>query len=361
MIKERKPSHHVREQHTGRAFQFHLKLSVLRPVPPMKQMIIIFLMDTVLFLVTGFCIVKRCNMETFTCKDGKTKIDACEQCDCVANCPDSSDEASCAPTLVDVTGKATGLLSSAANHQGNMSNVFCNSWKLQTNDRGFYIKLLFKKFSMSPNCMQNYVSLENAHFTDPTRTAECCKSLDSAVCRFGGTTSPPLSRTSTNWMTVKFLSETRESRFIAVWYNVNGLYPNGSIPSQDLTYAPIIELPTTKKNSPPSVTEPILAFILFALLLFALGSFIACKLGKRFIGPSCSFRHFIACVLRRPTPREAPSPSLSSEYRGLTAGIDDISLTGEESVRVTPGSLQAAYLGAYSDDEFRQGSTENII
>ena len=299
-------------------------------------------------------------MEKFTCKDGKTKIDACEQCDCVANCPDSSDEASCPPILVDVTGKATGLLSSPANHQGNTSTVFCK-WKLQTNDQGFYIKLLFKKFSMSPNCMQNYVTLENASFTDPTRTAECCKSVDGGVCRFGGTTSPPLSRTITNWMTVKFLSGTRESNFIAVWYNVNGLYPNGAIPSQDLTYAPIIELPTTKKYSIPSATSPILAFILFALLLFALGSFIACKLGKRFIGPSFSFRHFIACVLRRPIPREASSPSLSSEHRGLTARIDDISLTGEECVRVTPGNLQATYWGAYSDDEFRQGSTENIM
>ena len=327
----------------------------------MNQMII-FLMHTVLFLIIGFCVVKRCNVESFSCKDVKTKIDACKICDCVADCPDSSDEVSCAPTVVDVTGKATGLLSSPTNRQGNISTVFCNSWKLQTNDRGFYIKLLFIHFSLSPNCMQNYVSLENAKFTDPTRTAECCKNVDGGVCRFGGTTSPPLSRTLTNWMTVKFFSETRKSSFIAVWYNVNSVYPNGAIPKQDLTYAPMIELPTRKKKSLLSAaTEPILAFILFALLVFAIGSFIACKLGKHFLGPSCSFSHFIACVLRRPIPPQARSPSLSSEQRGLTARTDDISLSGEGSVRVIPGTLQATYLGADSDDDLRHGSTENMI
>jgi len=309
---------------------------------------------------TGFCVVKRCNVKTFSCKNG-AKIDACKQCDCVKDCSDASDEVSCAPALVDVTGEATGTLrASSRNRKPNEGLVTCSSWKLQTNDQDFYIKLLFKTFSMSPNCMKNYVLLENANFTAPTRTAlGCCENSDRDVCKFGGKTSPPLSRTRTNWMTVRFFSETNESYFEAVWYNVNRLFPSGAIPSQDSTYAPKIKLPRRKNYAVPKSTVPILAFVLFSLILFVVGSVIACKLGKRFLGPSCSFRHFFAWVLRRPIPPDARLALHAAEQRALTEDTDN-SFSGESSHRRTPGRLQATYLGDDSDDS-RDGSTENII
>ena len=316
-----------------------------------------------LFLFTGLCVVKDCNREIFSCKYGKTKIDACRQCDCVADCPDLSDESSCAPVLVDVTGKATGTLTSALknNRKTTAAHLTCSSWKLQTNDQEFYIKLLFKKFSMSANCNNNFVSLESANFTDTLRTAKCCEpssaSSSFGVCKFGGTTPPPLSRTATNWMTVMFFSSNNESTFTAVWYNVNNLYPDGLIPVEDPTFASRIKLPMRKKYTPQSAgTTPVLALVLFALLLFVLGCFISCKIGRRYLGLTCSFRHFVAWVLCRRSLHE--SLSSSSEHGDLT--LDMLAYRDEESARRTPGRLQATYLGDDSDDS-RDGSTDNMI
>lgn len=316
-----------------------------------------------LFLFTGLCVVKDCNKETFSCKYGKTKIDACRQCDCVADCPDLSDESSCAPVLVNVTGKATGYLTSTLknNLKTTASHSTCSSWKLQTDDQEFYIKLLFKKFSMSANCEKNFVSLENVNFTDSLRTAKCCEpgspSSSFGICKFGGTTSPPLSRTATNWMTVMFFSSNNESMFTAVWYNVNNLYPDGLIPVEDPTFDSRIQLPVRKHYAPQSAgTTPVLALVLFALLLFVLGCFVSCKIGRRYLGPTCSFRHFIAWVLCRRRLHE--SLSSSSEHGFLT--IDMSANRDEDSGRRTPGRLQATYLGDDSDDS-RDGSTDNMI
>ena len=302
--------------------------------------------------------MKRCNANTISCKNGDT-IDACKQCDCLPDCADSSDEASCAPTLVDVTGKATGILvAGSANSKPSTSSMNCHSWKLQTNDQGFYVKLLFKTFWMAPNCERNYVSLENANFTDPTRTAKCCKRTDQDVCKVGGSISPPLSRTVTNWMTVKFFSETNESFFTAVWYNVDKSFPNGLIPREDSTYSPTIKLPTTKKSPLPKPSAPVLALVLFALILFAIGLFLACKLGKRILGPKCSFRYCLACVLGRLIPQEGSSP-----YHSAEIPLEQRDLRGDTDSSFTedgPHRLQATYLRDDSDSSWH-GSSNNII
>lgn len=291
---------------------------------------------------TGVCVIKQCNSAKFSCKDGKTIIDACKQCDCIGHCPDLSDEASCAPIVIDVTGKATGILMSGTPHRRpNKSNRSCSSWKLQTNEQHFYIKLLFRSFSMSPNCPRNYVVLENVNFTDPTSTAQCCReSLEprSEVCRFGGTTAPPLSRSITNQMTIIFFSDTGESYFTALWFNVNALYPNRAIPKQDATYADRIKLHTPREKEPqPHEDSFILALILFILLLFSLGIFLGFKFGKRHAGPACSFRYFLNCITRRPIPPYLSALSLSEdpEHRRLTEDVE-MSFIGEEIARETP-------------------------
>lgn len=60
------------------------------------------------------------------------------------------DEVSCGPTVLDVTGKATGILTSTTINRQQASKTVDCTWKLVTEDPGFYIKLLFVNFSLSP-------------------------------------------------------------------------------------------------------------------------------------------------------------------------------------------------------------------
>lgn len=214
---------------------------------------------------------------------------------------------------------------STPNRNPNKPNTTCSSWTLETSDQGFYIKLLFERFSLSPNCTRNFVALQNVNFVDATGTAQCCgESRDTGeVCKFGGETPPPHSRSITNRMTVLFFSDTGNSSFNATWFNV---HRSGAISSEDATYAVTIKLQTTEKDK--LVREEsdsfTLALILFILLLFALCCFVGCKLGQRYLGPVCSCRHLVACILCRPIPAYFPPSSLSDgvERRSLTEEVD---------------------------------------
>lgn len=273
---------------------------------------------------TGLCVIKQCKLDTFSCKDGKTKIDACQQCDCIAHCSDLSDEAFCAPTIVDVTGKAKGTLMPSTPHRNpNKPNTTCSSWRLETDDQDFHIKLLFERFSLFPNCKRNFVALQNVDFVDPTGTAQCCGESRNTgrVCKFGGKTPPPLSLSRTNHMTVLFFSDTGYSSFTASWFNV---HRSRAISSEDATHAVTIKLRTTEKDKlVPESDSFTLALILFILLLFALSCFVGCKLGKRYLGPACSFRYLVACILCRPIPAYFHASALSDdlERRSLTEEV----------------------------------------
>lgn len=242
-----------------------------------------------------------------------------------------TDEVSCGPT--DVSGKATGILTSTTINRQQPSNTVDCTWKLFTNDPGFYIKLLFVNFSLSPNCENNFISLENVHFTDFGRTKKCCNSQSKDVCRFSGDSSPPLSRSVLHSMTIKFHSkDLSKSFFKAIWYNVNGLYPNGLVPQRDSTYAPRMVLPTPSQTTIAPDTPSILAFTVFALILFAVGVFIACKFAKRYLGLSCSLGDFWELVTCRWTSRPPSIPRRTpegpSEARGLMTDTDS-PFTGE--------------------------------
>lgn len=224
------------------------------------------------------------------------------------------DEVSCGPTVLDVTGKATGILTSTTINRQQPSKMVDCTWELVTEDPGFYIKLLFVNFSLSPNCTNNFISLENVRFTDVGKTKKCCNSQSEDVCMFSGKSSPPLSRSVSHSMTVKFHSkDLSKSFFKAVWYNVNRLYPNGLIPQRDPTYAPRIVLPTPSQTTIPPDTPSILAFTVFALILFAVGVFIACKFAKRYLGLSCSLRDLWELVTCRWTSRAPSTPRRTPE------------------------------------------------
>ena len=235
----------------------------------------------------------------------------------------------CAKTEeLDVTGNATGILTSATINPHPPSKTVYYIWKLITKDPGFYIKLLFVDFSLSPNCTNNFVSLENVKFTDFVRTKKCCNSQNEDVCKFGGDSSPPLSRSVSHSMTVKFYSkDLSKSFFKAIWYNVNGLYPNGLVPQRDPAYAPGIVLVTPPKKVIAPDTPSILAFTIFALILFAVGVFIACKFSKRYLGIDCSLGNCWALVTCRWTSRAPLTPRYSrdgpsTEARGLMTDTD---------------------------------------
>ncbi|XP_020607605.1 uncharacterized protein LOC110046258 [Orbicella faveolata] len=249
-----------------------------------------------------------------------------------------TDEVSCGPTVLNVTGRATGILTSTTINRHPPSKTVDCTWSLVTEDPGFYIKLLFVNFSLSPNCTNNFISLEKVNFTDFGRTKKCCNSQSENVCRFSGKSSPPLSRSVSHSMTVKFYSkDLSKSFFKAIWYNVNGLYPNGLVPQRDLTYAPRIVLPMPSQTTIAPDTPSVLAFTVFALILFAVGVFIACKFGKRYLGLSCSLGDCWALVTCRWTSRAPSIPYRTregpSEARGLMTDTDS-PLTGER-IRVS--------------------------
>lgn len=259
-----------------------------------------------------------------------------------------------------MTGKATGILTSAVFNQLPSNQTVNCTWTLSTKDPGFYIKLLFTKFDMSSDCTNNFISLENVAFTDRSRTPKCCKGRDEDedACKFGGKTSPPLSRSVYSSVTVKFYTKSpRKSHFEAMWYNVNGLFPNGSIPSKDSTYSPLIVLPTPKKNTHGSSDMPsVLALVTFALIVFAVSFVVSCKLGRRYLGPRCSFGYFRAWVSSRCT-RQAPSTPRrtvgSSDARGLMTDTDSPFSGGRVVIRVSDRS--------HSEEESNESSHDSSL
>ena len=240
---------------------------------------------------------------------------------------------SCGPTVLNVTGRATGILTSTIINRHPPGQIVDCTWNLFTEDPDFYIKLLFVNFSLSPNCTNNFISLENVTFTDFGRTKKCCNSPSKDLCRFSGESSPPLSRSVSHSMAIKFYSkDLSKSFFKAIWYNVNGLYPNGLVPQQDPTYAPRIVLSTPPQITIAPDTPSILAFTVFALILFGVGVFIACKIGKRYLGLSCSLWDFWSLVTCRWKSRAPSTPRRAreapSEARGLMTDTDS-PFTGE--------------------------------
>ena len=271
-----------------------------------------------------------------------------------------NNEVSCGPTVLDVTGRATGILTSTIINRHAPNQIVDCTWNLVTEDPGFYIKLLFVEFSLSPNCTNNFISLENVNFTDFDRKKKCCNSQSKDVCRFSGESSPPLSRSLSRSMVVKFYSkDLSKSFFKAIWYNVNRFYPNGLVPQRDPTYAPRIVLSTPSETTIAPDTPSILAFTVFALILFAVGVFIACKFGKRYLGLSCSLRDCWSLVMCRWTSRAPSTPRRTreglSEARGLMMDTDS-PFTGERIRVLEPNT---SYPGDGSSGPSHD-SSENI-
>lgn len=266
-----------------------------------------------LHLRTGYCITKNCSdSETFTCKSHNEKVPLCKRCDCIADCRDGSDEIGCGPLLINVTGQATGRINSPNNQINNYAGPLTCRRTLWTDEPGFYIKLLFKDFSMSGDCNNNYVFLENATFSTDA-TPVCCKENKKVPCAFGEKTGPPpLLHTNKNFMIVNFVSkESNSSSFSAEWYNVNGLYPHGLIPKNDPDYPPKIKIDSSSsmKNVNES-TDPtyIAATVIFSIIAFVVVAIVACKIGQHFLGPRCSLGYCCAWIAARRSQR---SPRLS--------------------------------------------------
>ena len=266
---------------------------------------------------------------------------------------------SCGPTELDVTGRATGILTSTTISRHQPSKAVDCTCRLVTKDPDFNIRLLFVNFSLSPNCTNNYISLENVNFTDVVRTKKCCSSQKD-VCRFSGKSAPPLSRSVSYSMTVNFYSkDLSKSFFKAVWYNVNGLYPNGLVPQRDPTYEPRIVLPTPPSQTVIAPGTPVLAVIVFALILFAVGVLIACKFGKRYLGLRWSLGDCWVLVTCRWMSRAPSTPRRfregPSDARGLMTDTDS-PFTGERIRVLEPNR---SYFGDESSGPSHD-SSENI-
>ena len=266
----------------------------------------------------------------------------------------------CGPILINVTGLTTGEVNSPKNEIHYTGSLTC-SRTLWTDDAGFYIKLLFTKFSMSGDCEDNYVFLENATFTDTDSPPVCCKESKNIFCVFGKQTGPPpLSHTDKNFMIVNFVSkESNSSSFSAKWYNVNGFYPYGVIPKDDSEYPEKIKFQRSSSSTvEDDSTDPtyIAATVIFSIVAFVVLAIMACKLGRRVLGPQCSLEYCCAWIAvkrgqRSPrlSPRRAPSP----EARPIRGNIQETQSSGGAQRTV------AVDAGAPSVSRTRYGSTEN--
>lgn len=282
-----------------------------------------------LHLFTGYCITKNCTeSEKFNCTSHNEAVPICKKCDCVADCRDGSDEIACGPVLINVTGRATGMINSPDSKNNYTGPLKCRR-TLWTDDPSFYIKLLFTKFSMSGDCNNNYVFLKNATFSNTDTSPACCKGTKNIPCAFGRKTGPPpLSHTDKNFMIVNFVSkDSKSSSFSAKWYSVNGLFPYGLLPEDDSDYPDKIKIDSSSsKNTEDESTDPtyIAATVIFSIVAFVVLAVVACRIGQHFLGPRCSLGHCCAWIAARRSqrsprlsPRREPSPETRPIRREL--------------------------------------------
>lgn len=269
--------------------------------------------------VSGYCVTNRCNRtRTFNCTTNKESVDICKRCDCVADCRDGSDEMNCGPILINVTARATGEVKYPETANSRFSGPLRCSRTLWTDEPGFYIKLLFKKFSLPEDCNNNYVFLENATFSDST-SPECCKKNDKVSCGFGAKSgAPPLSHTAKNFMIITLVSKASNfSEFAAKWFHVNGFFPYGVVPKDDVPYPDKLHISKTQsKKTENGVTNStyVAAVVIFSIFAFVVLAVVACKVGQHFIGPQCSVGYccaWIAAKRRQRSLPRVPSPEVT--------------------------------------------------
>lgn len=243
----------------------------------------------------------------------------------------------CGARVIDVTGRATGVLTSDIFQQSQSDAIVNCSWTLKTQDPGFYIKLLFENFTLPEDCTQDFVTLEKVRFWD-FKNENCPCEESKSVCRFSGKHAPSLSRSVTNETTVNFYSSNpAKSYFKAIWFNVNGLFPEGVVPAPDPTESPeIVNSKLELTTAPESNTSFTVALILFTLIFFVIGVVLACKVGQRYLGPSCSFGAFFAWISSLRTsqaPLSTQRGATSSEERGLMTDTDSPLVTERVVIR----------------------------
>lgn len=264
----------------------------------------------------------------------------------------------CGPILVNVTGLAVAEIKSPKNNINYTGNLTCRR-TLWTDDPGFYIKLLFTEFSMSGNCADNYIFLENATFSGTESPPHCCKKVKDVSCAFGSESGrPPLSHTDKNFMIVnQYVSnDSKSSSFSAKWYNVNGDFPYGLIPKDDLDYPDKVIIGRSKgTNDEDNATDPtyIAATVIFSIIAFAVLAIMSCKIGRHFLGPRCSVGYcceWIATRRRLQSPRLSPRREPSPETRPIRGDIQNertqgrtqrnvpVDATGTSSLRTRYGS-----------------------
>lgn len=266
----------------------------------------------------------------------------------------------CGPILINVTGLTTGEVNSPKNELHYTGSLNC-SRTLWTDDAGFYIKLQFTDFSISGDCGENYVFVENATFTGTDSPPVCCKETKNIFCAFGKQTGPPpLSHTNKNFMIVNFVSkESNSSSFSAKWYNVNGFYPHGVIPKDDSDYPEKIKFQrSSSSNVEDDSTDPtyIAATVIFGIVAFVVLAIVACKLGRRFLGPQCSLEYcfaWIAVKRGQRSPRLSPRREPSPEERPIRGDIQEAHSSGGAQ-RTVPVDARAP-----SVSRTRYGSAEN--
>lgn len=304
---------------------------------------------------TGFCVTNHCNESgVFNCSAHNETVDICKRCNCVADCQDGSDETDCGSILINVTGRATGEVKypESTNTPHNKRVERC-SQTLWTDDSGFYIKLLFTKFSFRGDCEESYLYLENATFSG-SESPDCCKKNEE-LCGFGPKSgAPPLSHSAKNFMTITVIngSNSYSSEFTSQWFNVNGFFPHGVVPKDDPSYSHYIKIKkqrSKKIETKASDSTYVASVVILSILAFIVVSIVACKVGQRFIGPTCSLgycRAWIAVKRRQRSASRATSPE--------TIPIRGDAYSGNPRVR-SQGTVQANI-----NPRVRYGSTEDI-
>lgn len=190
------------------------------------------------------------------------------------------------------------------------------SQTLWTDDSGFYIKLVFTKFSFHGDCEESYLYLENATFSG-SESPDCCKRNEKVACGFGAKSgAPPLSHSAKNFLTITDIDglNSDSSEFTSEWFNVNGLFPHGVVPKDDPSYSDYIKIKkqrSKKIETKASDSTYVASVVILSILAFIIASIVACKVGQRFIGPTCSLgycRAWIAAKRRQRSASRATSP-----------------------------------------------------
>lgn len=251
----------------------------------------------------------------FNCTTNSQSVDICKRCDCVADCADGSDEMDCGPILINVTDHATGEVKYPKHANSSTYNGAMRCGRtLWTEERGFYIKLLFTNFSLREDCKESYVFLENATFNEEGASSHCCKKSENVSCGFGAKSGPPpLSHTDKNFLIVTLVSKhTNSSAFTAKWYNVNERFPYGVVPKDDVPYPDSLKIKKTpNKKSEDKATDSafVVAVVISSIFAFVFFIIFACKAGQRFIGPQCSVGYCCAWIAAKRNRRSSHATS----------------------------------------------------